>query len=60
MNNYFGKFVFSANSSVNLSFKVVCWFEGTDENIVNGDDTNVTIFRDVTSHLEFSAINLTA
>ena len=60
MKNYFGKFTFAANSSVNLQFKVVCWFEGTDPNIVNGDDTHITIFRDVTSHLEFSAISLTA
>lgn len=60
MVNYFGKFAFAANSSVELSYRVVCWFEGTDPNIVNGDTDNVTIFRDVTSHLEFSAINLTA
>ena len=59
LNNYFGKFTFAAMTSVSITFKVVCWFEGTDENIVNGDNTNVTVFRDVTSHLEFSAISLT-
>ena len=60
MNNYFGKFAYVADSSVNLQFKVVCWFEGTDENIVNGDETNVTIFRDVSVNLDFAAVNLTA
>lgn len=60
MNNYFGKFVYSANASVNLQYKVVCWFEGTDENIVNGDDEHVTVFRDVSVNLDFKAANLTA
>ena len=60
MNNYFGKFAFATDTQVSLSFKVVCWFEGTDPNIVNGDQTNPTVFRDVTAHLEFNAINLTA
>ena len=58
MNNYFGKFVFAENTAVSLQYKVVCWFEGTDENIVNGDDAHVTVFRDVTAHLDFAAINL--
>jgi len=60
MNNYFGKFVYSANASVNLQFKVVCWFEGTDPNIVNGDADHVTVFRDVAATLNFTAVNLTA
>lgn len=58
MNNYFGKFVCVPDTSVSLQYKVVCWFEGTDENIVNGDDAHVTVFRDVTAHLDFAAINL--
>lgn len=60
MNNYFGKFVYAANTAVNLQFKVVCWFEGTDPNIVNGDADHITVFRDVTATLNFTAVNLTA
>ena len=60
MNNYFGKFVYAANASVNLQFKVVCWFEGTDPNIVNGDADHITVFRDVAATLNFAAVNLTA
>ena len=57
MTNYFGKFAFAANTTVKLNYTVVCWFEGTDENIVNGSEDDLTIFRDVTAHLEFEAIN---
>ena len=57
MVNYFGKFTFAANTTVKLTYKVVCWFEGTDENIINGTDDDKTIFRDVTAHLEFGALN---
>ena len=60
MTNYFGKFVFAADTTVTLTFDVVCWFEGTDENIVNGTDTNATIFRDVEVALAFSALTFTA
>jgi len=59
MANYFGKFTFAPNTTVKLTYDVVCWFEGTDENIVNGDDSHLTVFRDVTAHLEFSALNFT-
>ncbi len=57
MANYFGKFEFAANTTVKLTYDVICWFEGTDENIVNGDDDHLTIFRDVTASLSFSALN---
>ena len=56
MTNYFGKFAFAADTTVKLAFDVVCWFEGTDENIVNGDEDHLTIFRDVTSSLQFAAL----
>ena len=56
MSNYLGKFPYASNSAVELSFEVVCWFEGTDENIVNSTTGHTTIFRDVTVELAFEAI----
>ena len=56
MTNYFGKFAFAADTTVNLEFIVVCWFEGTDANIVNGSEGHETIFRDVEVSLAFSAL----
>ena len=56
MPNYFGKFAFAADTTVTLTFDVVCWFEGTDPNIVNGDEDHETIFRDVKVDLEFAAL----
>ena len=58
--NYFGKFVFAANTTVSLDFTVVCWFEGSDPNIVNGDNDHKTAFKDVTVALEFAALNFLA
>ena len=60
MTNYFGKFAFAADTTVTLTFDVVCWFEGTDENIVNGDEDHATVFRDVEVALAFSALTFTA
>ena len=60
MVNYFGKFVFAANTTVTLAFDVICWFEGTDSNIVNGTDDHLTVFRDVTASLKFAALTFTA
>ena len=60
MANYFGKFTFSAGATVKLNYTVVCWFEGTDENIVNGSASDVTVFKDVTASLAFSALNFKA
>ena len=58
MTNYFGTFTFAANTTVDLEFKVVCWFEGTDPNIVNGDESHETVFNDVSVSLDFAAIDL--
>lgn len=33
--NYLGKFAFTANSTVTLTYTVVAWFEGTDPIVVN-------------------------
>ena len=57
---YLGKFAYQSNTAVSLSYKVVCWFEGTDENIVNSTSTTTVIFRDVTAELHFAAKNFTA
>ena len=60
MPNYLGKFVFASSTVVKLSYTVVCWFEGTDENIVNGTTDHVLTFRDVQVDLAFSAITFSA
>ena len=36
--DYMGTFGFIANTSVTLWYKVVVWYEGTDENVVNQDN----------------------
>lgn len=58
MPNFFGTFAYSAGAQVSLSYKVVCWFEGTDPNIVDAVANHEVVFRDVTAHLAFEAINL--
>lgn len=54
--DYFGKFVFSSGTQVSLEFDVVCWFEGTDENIVNRD--TLVEYQSVISTLSFRALSL--
>lgn len=51
-----GTFTYAASSDVTLKYKVVCWFEGTDENITN----NATAFQTVVANLAFEAIDITA
>ena len=58
MPEYLGKFTFAPSTVVSLTYDVVCWYEGTDENIVNSTETSTTVFRDVSVNLAFSAINL--
>ena len=58
---YLGTFANSAkdeNNEVTLSYTVVCWFEGTDPNIVNQDDDED--YQSVSAHLEFAAKDLPA
>ena len=54
--DYLGTFGFIANTSVKLCYKVVCWFEGTDENVVNQDDP--AKYQSVEATLKFSAIKM--
>ena len=53
--DYFGTFVYAANQTVHLQYKVVCWFEGTDPNVINGK-----VLQSVQSYLAFKAINVPA
>lgn len=57
--DYLGKFAYaSADSShqVTLSYYVVCWFEGTDPEIVNRNSDDD--YQTVASYLHFEAIDL--
>lgn len=54
--DYLGTFGFIANTKVTLCYKVVCWFDGTDANVVNQDDP--TKYQSVESLLKFTAIKL--
>ena len=53
--NYLGKFVFQANTPVHLQYKVVAWFEGTDETIVN----TATAYDQIKALLHFEVKKLT-
>ena len=53
--DYFGTFVYATNQTVHLEYTVVCWFEGTDPNVVNGK-----VLQSVQSYLSFKAINVPA
>ena len=55
--DYFGKFVYDEGEIVTLSYTVVCWFEGTDEEIVNRASSDD--YQSVISTLSFRALNLT-
>ena len=54
--DYLGTFGFKAGSQVTLAYTVVCWFEGTDENIVNQDDPSK--YQSVEAKLEFEAVDM--
>ena len=54
--DFLGFFKYKAASEVKLSYTVVCWFEGTDPNIVNQDDP--AKYQKVLANLSFEAINL--
>ena len=56
--DYLGYFAFNANATVNLSYTVVAWFEGTDPNVVNQDV--VANYQTVISTLCFEAVSLKA
>ena len=56
--DYLGKFVFQANTDVQLTFAVVCWFDGLDPEIVNR--TAASEYQTVTSLLCFEAIKIGA
>jgi hypothetical protein len=54
--DYLGYFGFVANDEVTLTFTVVCWFEGTDPEIVNRATT--AEYQSVAASLHFEAIKL--
>lgn len=58
--DYLGTFTYAANTTVYLEYTVVCWFEGTDENIVNPGPTAdlSTYYQSVKANLCFEAINI--
>ena len=60
--DYLGKFAYSladaTTHKVSLAFTVVCWFEGTDEEIVNRASDEE--YQTVKSYLHFEAIDLPA
>ena len=56
--DYFGTFTFSSGAPVSLEFDVVCWFEGTDPEIVNR--ATAAEYQAVKSTLIFRALSLTA
>ena len=53
-----GVFTFNAGSQVTLSYRVVCWFEGTDPEIVNRDVASE--YQSVIATLNFEAVDLAA
>lgn len=53
-----GVFTFNSGSQVTLSYRVVCWFEGTDPEIVNRDLASE--YQSVVATLDFEAIDLAA
>ncbi len=54
--DYLGTFKFASQAEVSITIRVVAWFEGTDENIVNQAlDAN---YQSVASQLTFEAIEL--
>ncbi len=56
--DYLGYFAYAPNQSVNLNLDVVCWFEGTDPEIVNRSTADE--YQSVTADLHFEAVKLKA
>ena len=56
--DYLGTFKFAAGTQVTLSYRVACWFEGTDPEIVNRALS--TDYQKVAAALQFDAVNLPA
>lgn len=54
--DYLGVFAFDSGNQVQLSYRVVCWFEGTDPEIVNRD--LLAEYQAVVATLHFEAIDL--
>ena len=53
-----GVFTFDAGNQVSLSYRIVCWFEGTDPEIVNREA--LAEYQSVIATLNFEAIDLAA
>ena len=56
--DYLGYFAYAPNQSVNLNLDVVCWFEGTDPEIVNRSTADE--YQSVAADLHFEAVKLKA
>ncbi len=56
--DFFGTFVNNPGEIVHLEYTVVCWFEGTDPEIINREAA--TDYQSVTANLVFKALNLTS
>lgn len=56
--DYLGTFKFAAGTKVTLSYRVACWFEGTDPEIVNR--ATAAEYQKVAAALQFDAVNLPA
>ena len=54
--DFMGTFVFSSGAPVTLEYDVVCWFEGTDPEIINR--ATAEEYQSVISTLSFKAIDL--
>ena len=53
--NYLGKFICAAGTTVHLQYKVVVWYEGSDENITNTSAS--TVYDTVSTSLAFAIRN---
>ena len=56
--DYLGIFAYESQAEVTLTFRVVCWFEGTDPNVKNQDADSK--YQEVASKLTFEAVDLNA
>ncbi|MBR0294313.1 MAG: hypothetical protein IJQ67_00145 [Bacilli bacterium] len=53
--NYLGYFHRAENTAVSMTYTCVAWYEGTDENITNDEET---IYERVTTSMEFGVYNV--
>lgn len=56
--DYLGKFAYIAGTEVTLKYTVVCWYEGTDPNIVNQD--LLANYQSVKATLSFKTVKFAA